>query len=254
MKTTLKSRFSAAGIHFLGSLILFSLLLWIIIKIWYSQPFFSASGGWQGLKIVALVDLVLGPLITLIIFNTNKAKKVMMTDISIIVIIQLAALVYGIHTIYTQRPVALAFWEKEFYTIPAEVLEKQGINLATLKQLSDLSPAMIYIEKPTDPDQLKTMLKVILEQQIPPTQQLNLYRPMKSYLPEVLKQSINIDEVIRKNIDMAGQLETLLKDTNTKQNENYYLVLKSKYQNIVLVFSAKSKMIGYLKAPYKRET
>jgi len=252
MKTTLKSRFTAAGLHFLGSILLFSFLLWVIIKIWYQQPFFSASGGWQGLKIVALVDLVLGPLITLIIYNVNKPKKVMLADLSIIVILQLAALGYGISTIYTQRPVALAFWEQEFYTIPAQALEKQGINLATLGQFSDLSPAMIYVEKPTESDQLKAMLKVIVDQKIPPTEQLNLYRPINSYLPEVLKHSINIDEVIKKNTDMAGQLETLLKETNTKQSENNYLVLKSKYQNIVLVFSSKSIMIGYLKAPYKK--
>ncbi len=251
MQTSLKSRFTAAGLHFLGSAILFSLLFLIIIKIWYPQPFFSASGGWQGLKIVALVDLVLGPLITLLIYNLNKPKKVMLADLGIIVIIQLAALTYGMHAIYTQRPVAMVFWENKFYTIPAQALEKQGINLSSLDQFSNHKPTMIYVEKPTSTDQLKSMLKVINEKRIPPTEQADLYRPIQPYLPNVLKNSINIDEVITQNKDMAKQLSTLLTETNTKQSENYYLVLESKYQNIVLVFTAKSKMIGFLKAPYK---
>ena len=69
MNQSIKSRLSAAGIHFIESLVIISLLVTIVIMLWYPQPYFSASGGWQGLRIVALVDLVLGPLITFAIFE-----------------------------------------------------------------------------------------------------------------------------------------------------------------------------------------
>ncbi len=250
MKTQHKSRFTATAIHFLSSLLICSILLWIIIKIWYPQPFFSSSGGWQGLKIVALVDLVLGPLITLVIYNTTKPKKALFQDIGTIVIIQLAALSFGIYTIYSERPVALAFWEHEFYTIPASAFEKQGIDLDDLQQFSDQKPAIVYAEKPTSIKGLKEMLKVTQEQQVPPTQQLTLYRPFQSYSQQVLQHSVNIFEIISVNKEMAAQLKDLLKETKTEQKDNYYLALKSKYQNIILVFNAKAKQIGYLKAPY----
>lgn len=252
MNTSVKSRFSAAGIHFLASLFLFSILLFIIIYIWYPQPYFSASGGWQGLKIVALVDLVLGPLITLAIFNSNKAKKVLAQDLGIIVIIQLAALFYGIHTIYSQRPVAIVFWEGKFSTISAQAMDKQGINTNTLQQFSNQSPPLIYAEKPTSVDGLEDLLNVIKTKKIPPTEQLNLYRPIKSFLPNVLEHSVDINEIISHNSDMAEQLQNLLKQTKTKKPDNSYLVLESKYQNIILVFSANAEIIGYLKAPYKK--
>lgn len=250
MKATHKSRFTAAGIHFLSSLLIFSVLLWIIIKIWYPQPFFSASGGWQGLKIVALVDLVLGPLITLVIYNTTKPKKELVQDIGIIVIIQLAALSFGIHTIYSERPVVLAFWEHAFYTIPASALKKQGVDVDNLQQFSDQKPAMIYAEKPVTVKGLEAMLKVTLDQKIPPTQQLSLYRPFQAYSQQALQHSVNISEIISINKNMATQLQGLLKETKTQQKDNYYLALKSKYQNIILVFNAKAEQIGYLKAPY----
>jgi hypothetical protein len=250
MKTIHKSRFTAAGIHFLSSLLIFSILLWIIIKIWYPQPFFSASGGWQGLKIVALVDLILGPLITLVIYNTTKPKKELFQDIGIIVFIQLAALSFGINTIYSERPIALAFWEHEFYTIPASALKNQGIDLDELQKFSDQKPAIIYAEKPTTVDELKEMLKITQEQQIPPTQQFTRYRSLQSYSQQVLQHSVNISEIISVNKDMATQLKDLLKETKTQQKDNYYLGLKSKYQNIILVFNAKAEQIGYLKVPY----
>ncbi len=253
MKTPLNSRLTAAGIHFLASLSLFSILLFIIFKLWFPQPYFSASGGWQGLKIVALVDLVLGPLITLAIFNTNKPKKVLAQDLGIIVIIQLGALIYGIYTIHSQRPVAIAFYESKFYSIPAQALDKQSFDLKNLSELSDHSPAMIYVDKPIAIDDINAMVKIVIDQKIPPTQQVNLYRSIKPNFSKILKHSIKIKEIITRNPDMAEQLQVLLKQTKTKQPDNYYLVLESKYQNVILIFSKKTELIGYLKAPYKRD-
>lgn len=249
MKTTLRLRFIASGTHFISSLIIFSLLLFIIIKIWYPQPFFSASGGWQGLKIIALIDVVLGPLITLFIYNINKPKKELKTDIGIIIAFQFIILSFGVYTIYSERPVAITFWEHEFYTLSASTADNQKINLEKLKQLSDSSPAIVYVEKPNSKEGLKAMLKIVLEQQISPTEQFSLFRPFQLNSQEAFQHSIDINEVILTNKGMASQLESLLEKTNTQQQDNYYLVLKSKYQNIILVFNSKAEKIGYLKAP-----
>lgn len=250
MKTSHKSRYSAAGIHFLSSLIIFSLLLWIIIKVWYPQPFFSSSGGWQGLKIVALVDLVLGPLITLVIYNTTKSKKELITDVGTIVTLQLAVLSFGVHTIYSERPVAITFWDNEFYTIPASALDKQDIDVAQLSQFSDQSPALIYAKKPKTKDELKEMVNIIEKNKTPPTQQLMRYSSIHDHTQDIFQHSVDIAKFISDNKDMAKQLENLLKETKTRQEDNYYLTLKSKYQNIILVFNAKAEKIGYLKTPY----
>lgn len=249
------TRLSAAGLHFLLSLTLFSLFLFVLIKLWYPQPYFSSSGGWQGLKIVALVDLVLGPLITLIIYNTNKPKKTLLLDLAAIISLQLCALSYGIYTVYSQRPVAIAFWEDKFYTIPAEAFKQQSIDLEKLQTLSKQNPAIIYVDKPITVDGIEAMVKVVQEQRIPPTQQFNLYRSIdsSSYKQNILKHSININEVITANTDMAAQLKTVLAETQTTQSENFYIALESKYQNIILVLNADAEQIGFLKAPYKTD-
>jgi len=81
------TRLKAASAHFLLSLILFLAVITIVIFLWYPEPHFKVSGGWQGLKIVAMIDLVLGPLLTSIIFNTQKSKAKLMGDLSIIAIL-----------------------------------------------------------------------------------------------------------------------------------------------------------------------
>ena len=183
--------------------------------------------------------------------NINKPKKTLVQDLTIIVILQFSALFYGINTIYTQRPVALAFYENKFFTVSANNLDDQGIDLNELKKFSKDSPAMVFVEKPADVEMLKTMLKIIREQQVPPIYQMGLYRPIQNHFPEILKWGVNIDDVIANNLDIANQLEVLLQETNTKQADNKYLIMESKYQNVLLVFNANKEMIGYLKAPYK---
>ncbi len=89
------------------SLIIFSILAYQIYYVWYPQPYFSVDGGWQGIRIIAAVDLVLGPLITFVIFDWSKPRKEILFDLAIIVVIQIGALVYGVVTTYDQRPVAI---------------------------------------------------------------------------------------------------------------------------------------------------
>jgi len=246
------SRFKAAGLHFIASLFLFSLLGFVVVQLWYPQPYFSASGGWQGLQIIALVDVVLGPCLTFIIYQSTKPRKELMMDIGLIVLIQVSALAYGIHALHSQRPVALVFWENRFHTVPAQALSNQGIDIDTLRQFSQQSPAKVYAQNPLILAEKKEMLKRINEQRLPPTHQFDLYRSIESHKQAILSHSIDINEVIQANSDMSEQLTTLLDKTQTTQAENFYIVLESRYQNIILVLNSDAQQVGFLKAPYKK--
>ena len=63
-KPLLATKLKATAIHLAMSLVIFSYLVYQIVYVWYPQPYFSVDGGWQGLRLIAAVDLVLGPLIT----------------------------------------------------------------------------------------------------------------------------------------------------------------------------------------------
>lgn len=248
------NRYTAAAAHFGASLVIFSGLLFILLNNWYPSPFFTASGGWQGLKIVALVDLVLGPLLTLIIFNPFKSKKELRIDLSIIASFQVAALIWGVLTVYQQRPVAAVFWEDKFYTIPAKVLEDQQYDLNLLSLYDEEIPALVYAEKPTTTDGLTQMMHAMMEGHYTPFQQTDLYRPIGQYLEEISKHQIDIHEVIESNPSMKESLNELLIDTGSSIDDNIYIKLESRYRNIILVFDQQGKVSGHLTAPYKVDT
>ncbi len=66
------NRWKAFAIHMGASLLLFLGLLLIIINVWFPGILFSIDGGWDGLKILLGVDLVLGPLLTLLVYKAGK--------------------------------------------------------------------------------------------------------------------------------------------------------------------------------------
>ena len=47
-------------LHLVLSLLIFSSLIYVMALYWFPGELFFLDGGWQGLKLVAMVDLVLG--------------------------------------------------------------------------------------------------------------------------------------------------------------------------------------------------
>ncbi len=111
------SKSAAFSLHLALSLIIFSSLVAMMLLFWFPGKLFFIDGGWQGLKLVAMVDLILGPALTLILYKPGKPKLIF--DMSLIAAIQIAALAYGFYTTHQQRTIALVFSEKEFYTVSA---------------------------------------------------------------------------------------------------------------------------------------
>ncbi len=248
MKINCNSRFCAFAIHFACSLLVFSIFLYVLLKLWYPSPFFSASGGWQGIRIVALVDLVIGPLLTLVVYKPTKPAKELRTDISIIVLFQLLALGWGIYTVYNQRPVAAVFWEDRFYTVPATALESQGISLDRLRQFSKTTPAYIFVERPATREGWDRVVDRAQNQNIPPHHQIELYRPLRDHLEEVYRYNLDIEDIIQNNPEMKTQIQAILDETGTQLADNRYIGLESRYRNIVLVFN-NDHLIGSAAVP-----
>ena len=63
------NRYSASAIHLAISLLVFLSFIAVLYFLWIPGDLFFMDGGWQGVKLVAMVDLVLGPLLTLLLFK-----------------------------------------------------------------------------------------------------------------------------------------------------------------------------------------
>lgn len=111
------NRYQAFAIHMLISLVIFAILLVCITQFWYPGILFDTGNGWKAIALIVGIDLILGPLLTLIVFNHNKNTLKM--DLWIIALVQTAALAYGTWTIHSSRPLAIAYINKSFNTFYA---------------------------------------------------------------------------------------------------------------------------------------
>lgn len=111
------NRYQAFAVHMAISIVIFFILLVCITQYWYPGILFDTGNGWKAIGMIVGIDLILGPLLTLIVFNPKKST--LKFDLTVIALVQTAALIYGSWTIHSSRPVAIAFIYQSFSTIYA---------------------------------------------------------------------------------------------------------------------------------------
>jgi hypothetical protein len=111
---------------------------------WFPMPFLFIDGTWVALLIIAAVDIVLGPLLTLLLIKQDKSRKERLVDLSVIAILQLSALVYGLSQIEQERVVALVHSEGAFNLVPKkELAESEIAYLKDFPQYHGIYYAMV---------------------------------------------------------------------------------------------------------------
>ena len=121
------SRLRAATVHLCISAAVAGLAALLVFVLWYPTPFREISGGRELFFIVIAVDVVLGPCITFAVFNRRKPWSELRRDLTIVALLQLGGLAYGLHTVYLVRPVYLALEVNRLRTV--RVLDLQSANL-----------------------------------------------------------------------------------------------------------------------------
>jgi hypothetical protein len=154
------TRFQAFVIHFTAAGLILAITLGSIILQFYPGFYLFAEGGWTAIKIVIAVDLVLGPLLTLIIFKPGK--KGLKFDLSVIALLQFAALIYGSYILYTERPAYLVFSIDRFEVASARNVDYSGFSDQPLAVGLYDKPKVVYA-RPPQRDENQQLLQEIME-------------------------------------------------------------------------------------------
>jgi len=153
------SRWKAAAIHLGLCAAIAVALCAVLLFVWYPSPLFFAQGGKDLLLLVVGVDVVIGPCITALIFDTRK--KSLRFDLAVVALLQLTALGYGISVVYQARPAFLVFYNDWIEVVPANALEDkylQEAKLAEFRSLSITGPKLVAAEMPTNAEERNRMI------------------------------------------------------------------------------------------------
>ena len=152
-----KQKAAALAIHLAFSLACLALPLYAVAAHFYPGDFFMYDGGWAGMRIALLVDVVLGPCCMAAVYK--KGKKGMLLDSAVILFLQLLAFGYGAYTLYHVRPIALAFGGDMFHSLSLP-------NFRAPKDLEELSalsktPVVVAAQRPSGLEDKKALLAKI---------------------------------------------------------------------------------------------
>jgi hypothetical protein len=244
-KALLKTKLKAVGIHLCLSLIVFFILAYQIFYVWYPLPYFFVDGGWQGIRIVAAVDLVLGPLITFLIFDLSKSRREITFDLLTIATIQIGALMYGVMTTYDQRPVAIVVIDEFVISVIESDYGSQLGSLEELKQFSPESPPIIYADIPLSREALDEITRIKMEDKIVEHAQIQLYQPhpmlaiglqnrQQSYRSRLAKSAANKD------------YEQWLTQNQKQSDDVLVAPFNGRYGRVWLVFDNNGRYLDYI--------
>ena len=147
MKFRMQRALRAAALHLGGILLVAALAGALVFGLWYPYPYRELAGGRELFLLIVVVDVVCGPLLTLVLYNPAKPRAELWRGLGLVVLIQLAALGYGLHSLTQARPVWLAFEGDRFRVVSIPDLADQNIHEAPegLRQLSWTGPQLLGV-------------------------------------------------------------------------------------------------------------
>jgi hypothetical protein len=122
------SRWTAVALHAAASLVLITAIAACIVLRWYPGGLWQAADLHALLGLMLVVHVVLGPLLTLIIYRPGK--RGLGFDLAVIALAQAAALAYGAYVTWINRPAFLVGSERGFGVVFASELPPSALRAA----------------------------------------------------------------------------------------------------------------------------
>ncbi|AVP99122.1 hypothetical protein C7S18_18965 [Ahniella affigens] len=156
-----RTRWQAGLVHLAASVVVGLAILMLIRFAWYPEVLFYIAGGANLAMLIVGCDVIIGPLLTTIVFK--RGKKTLKFDLAVILLLQIAAMVYGTYVLYTARPVVLIAAGDRIYAVGYNQLDPEYWKRAppTVK-LSAWGPTQYSVSKPFDPILQNQMIDELL--------------------------------------------------------------------------------------------
>lgn len=148
------TRLQAAALHLAASAAVATCVFLAVRWVWYPGPLFDGAGGRDLFLLIVTVDVVLGPLITLIVFKPGKWG--LRFDMVTIAVLQVAALGYGLWSISLSRPAYIVFVKDRFELTRVSDIDEVELARARgtpYERFSWTGPRTIGVVFPKNPDE-----------------------------------------------------------------------------------------------------
>lgn len=149
------SRKQAFGTHLAISLVVFFGLFYMILFHWYPAYYFHIDGGYRGIATIFFVDVVLGPVLTLLVFKPGKPG--LKFDMTAIIVMQILALAWGLKSVVSERPMMTVFYDGKFSCVSYTDMPNVDLDRLALDRTG--TPLLAVLPRPNTHDEYQDMMK-----------------------------------------------------------------------------------------------
>lgn len=237
------TRWRAAGIHFFASVVIALTLFSIAYFVWYPDPYFEAAGAKHLWVILVSVDVILGPVITLIVFKAGKPG--MKFDMSFIIVAQAIALLYGFSVIADARPVYVVFAIDRFNVVPANWIVEDSQKLARFPEYEKMSwtgPVLVAAQRPEDKERSeRLMFTAILGYDI--ETQPEFFVPYDRAKDAILAAGKPVTELLARYPEQEADLRETLRRKHGSDEGLLYLPMTANRRDMAIIIDANTSAV-----------
>lgn len=198
----------AALWHLSLSIAVAGLVAFLVFGFWFPGALRELAGGADLFWLIVGVDVVCGPLLTLVIFNPAKPRAELARDVALVAAIQLLALGYGVHTLSYARPVALVYEIDRLRVVSfADLDETEAQQIPAWARPWRFSrPRTVGIRLPSSGEEKLNSISASL-QGVEPSQRPSWWQDYAHNRPQVLERARPLPELRTKHSEQSALLD-----------------------------------------------
>lgn len=208
-----------------------------------------ALGGYEIFLLIVGIDVIVGPLLTLVVFNT--AKRSLNFDLAVIALLQILAVAYGVSTMLEARPAYIASLGDAFHVVQATEVTDENLRKANTT-LPWWGPKLVGTKYEIDKD-LQSLVSDLSAIGAGKGHVPQLHVPYESVRDQVAKDAMSIADMKTRTDTKSEEIDDWLaahsrgvasaKYQAIKIGPNYYaIVLDAKSGSMVGITSFKLNM------------
>ena len=239
-----KPRCQALLVHLAIGVVILAPLTYIVMVLWYPGHLFYIDGGLEGMYLLLAVDLAIGPGLTFLVYDVAKSKGKIYFDLVVIALLKIAALTWGVHTIASQRPIVLTFYENRFASVHRLPLEQQDTTPEEIyARFPGPRPPAVYALEPADKQDFALAFLRTLNEGLDISQQVDRMRPVAEHLEKLRAGAVDADPA-KTSAELTAAVKVIAAELDRSPEDLIVNHFSGRYGDGLAVFDQHGNYLG----------
>jgi len=214
------------------------LLVFAMVRLlWYPGAYFSLSGVSKLLLILVLINFVVGPGLSALVYKPGK--KGLVTDLYLLAVVELIALSLAVSVIHARRPYYTVFAVDRFEAVSRPEVETAQIGFAELDSRPGHEPRLVYAELPKDRKLLEILMdETVFEGKKDIDRRPEFWKPYAAGISVLKAAAPPLENLLNGDKGRAKKVRRWLSQQAGNATDYVYLPLRGKAGDVTVILHA----------------